>query len=109
MGQSFVALLGVPPTATRVVVWMGSGGRPPQAPTPTVEVALDDHVLGTATPVDDVRPYAFALPPELAARAAARTGPARLRLRVPTWNPAALLGVNDTRELGVIVTRVEVR
>jgi hypothetical protein len=108
-GQSFVALLGVPAAATQVIVWMSSGGRPAQAPAPVVEVALDDQALGTATPVDDVRPYTFHLPPDIAARAAARTGPARLRLRVPTWSPAALLGVNDTRELGVIVTRVEVR
>jgi hypothetical protein len=108
-GQSFVALPGVPATATQITVWMSSGGRPSQAPAPVVEVALDDQVLGTATPTDDVRPYTFALPPALAARAAARTDPARLRLRVPTWNPSALLGVNDTRELGVMLTRVEVR
>jgi hypothetical protein len=108
-GQSFVALPGIPATATQIVVWMSSGGRPSQAPAPVVEVALDDHVLGTATPIDDVRPYTFTLPPELAARAAARTDPARLRLRVSTWSPSALLGVNDTRELGVMLTRVEVR
>jgi hypothetical protein len=108
-GQSFVALPGIPATATQIVVWMSSGGRPSQAPAPVVEVALDDHVLGTATPVDNVQPYTFALPPALAARAAARTDPARLRLRVPTWSPSALLGVNDTRELGVMLTRVEVR
>ncbi len=109
MGQSFVALLGVPATATQVVVWMSSGGRPSQAPAPVVEVALDDQVLGTATAVDAVQPYTFPVPRDLAERAAARTGPTRLRLRVPTWNPAALLGVNDTRDLGVIVTRIEVR
>jgi hypothetical protein len=42
------------------------------------------------------------------ARLAAMADPVRLRLRVPTWNPATLLGANDTRDLGVIVTRVQV-
>ncbi len=108
-GQSFVLLLGITRETRQIIVWMSNGGRPPQAPVPTVEVAFDGQVLGTATPVDEVRPYTFALPPELAARAAAARDPARLRLRVPTWNPSALLGLTDTRDLGVIVTRVEAR
>jgi 4-amino-4-deoxy-L-arabinose transferase-like glycosyltransferase len=107
--QSFVVLTGLSASASEVTIWMSSGGRPPQAPAPVVEVALDDTVLGSATPVDPVQPYRFAIPPDLARRLAARADPVRLRLRVPTWNPQALLGVNDTRDLGVIVTRVEVR
>ena len=85
-----------------------SGGRPASVAAPIVEVALDDEVIGTATPIDEVRPYTLAIPPALAARLAAKTESVRLRLRVPTWNPGAVLGVNDTRDLGVIVTRVEV-
>jgi hypothetical protein len=106
--QSFVLLAGISPDARRVTVWMSNGGRPAAAPPAAVEVALDDRVIGTATPSDAIEPFAFALPPDLAAAAAARPTPARLRLRVPTWNPKALLGVNDTRDLGVIVTRVVV-
>jgi hypothetical protein len=87
---------------------MSNGGRPATAPPATVEVALDDRVIGTATPRDAIEPFTFALPADLAAEAAARPTPARLRLRVPTWNPKALLGVEDTRDLGVIVTRVVV-
>jgi hypothetical protein len=108
-GQSFVLLLGMPPSTTEVVVWMSSGGRPARAPAPAVEVALDDRVLGTATPDDAVRPYRFPVPPDLVARLAASPDAARLRLRVPTWNPAAIIGGSDTRDLGVIVTRVETR
>jgi hypothetical protein len=88
---------------------MNSGGRPAAAPAPTVEVALDDEVIGSAVPVDDTQPYTFDVPPMLAARLASTAEPVRLRLRVPTWNPSALLGGQDTRDLGVIVTRVEVR
>jgi hypothetical protein len=106
--QSFVLLAGISPDARRVTVWMSNGGRPAAAPPAAVEVALDDRVIGTATPRDAIEPFSFALPADLAAEAAARPTPARLRLRVATWNPKALLGVNDTRDLGVIVTRVVV-
>jgi hypothetical protein len=55
-----------------------------------------------------MRAYTFRIPPDLAARAASVPDPVRLRLQVPTWNPAQQLGVNDSRDLGVMVTRVEV-
>jgi hypothetical protein len=88
---------------------MGTGGRPAQAPTAEVEVSVDGHVLGTVVPVDDVRPYAFAVPPAISAALAREESAVRLRLRVPAWKPSAVLGTPDDRELGVIVTRVEVR
>jgi hypothetical protein len=106
--QSFVLLVGINADARRVTVWMSNGGRPATAAPATVEVALDDRVIGTATPRDAIEPFTFTLPADLAVEAAARPTPARLRLRVPTWNPKALLGVEDTRDLGVIVTRVVV-
>ena len=43
------------------------------------------------------------------AAAAASDDPARLRVRVAPWVPAETLGSSDTRPLGVMVTRVEVR
>jgi len=57
----------------------------------------------------DLQSYTFALPADLVAAAAAETEPVRLRLRVATWNPQAILGGGDNRDLGVMVTRVEVR
>jgi hypothetical protein len=108
-GQSFVILVGLPTTAHEIVVWMGSGGRPPQAPSPVVRFALGDQEIGEATPVDEVRPYTLALPPGLAGQLAAKGDSTRLRLRVATWSPRDWLGVNDTRDLGVVVTRVQVR
>jgi hypothetical protein len=106
---SDVMLLGVTAEAAEVVVWMSTGGRPPTVAPADVTVSLEDRVLGIVTPVDEVRPYRFALPPDLAARGEASADPLRLRLEVAQWNPARDLGVSDDRNLGVMVTRVEVR
>ncbi|MCC7009208.1 MAG: hypothetical protein IT184_10355 [Acidobacteria bacterium] len=103
--QSFVVVAGLAGAPHELTVWMSNGGRPGSAPPASVEVALDDVAVGTVTVTSDVRPYAFALP----VTTRAPGDPPRLRLRVPTWNPHALLGVPDTRDLGVMVTRVEVR
>jgi hypothetical protein len=107
--QSFVVLNGLATPPRTITVWMSDGGRPAGAPEPAVEMALDDRPIGRAVPVDEVRPYTFDVPPDLAERLAASVEPVRLRLRVPTWSPATMLGVADTRDLGVVVTRVEVR
>lgn len=92
-----------------LTIWMSNGGRPNRAPPATTTLDLDDAPLGTATPVDGVQPDTFAIPAAVAQEAAARQDPIRLRLRVPTWKPADGVGGNDTRDLGVIVTRVTVR
>jgi 4-amino-4-deoxy-L-arabinose transferase-like glycosyltransferase len=107
--QSFILLLGIPADARRISLWMSNGGRPATAGPAAVEVALDDNILGTVTVGRTVSEYTVELPPTLAARAAESDDPARLRLRVPPWVPAEVLGGSDTRQLGVMVTRVEVR
>jgi hypothetical protein len=107
--QSFVVIPGIGPSARELRIEMSHGGRPPTAPVPVVEVAIGDRVLGTATPDGEIRSYAFALPADLIAAAAVQADPIRVRLRVPTWNPQALIGGNDARDLGVLLTRVEVR
>jgi hypothetical protein len=107
--QSFILLLGVAADARTVTVWMGNGGRPAQLPPAIVEVALDDAVLGVATVTQPVRPYTFDVPADAAARAAASDDPVRLRLRVTPWIPQTVFGGTDTRELGVMVTRVQVQ
>jgi hypothetical protein len=107
--QSFILLLGIPAEARRISLWMSDGGRPSSAGPATVEVALDEDVLGSVTVTRPVSEYTVDLPLALAARAAASDDPARLRLRVSPWVPAETLGGSDTRQLGVMVTRVEVR
>jgi hypothetical protein len=106
---SYVLLQGLAPDARTLTIWMSSGGRPDRAPAPVVTVSLAGHELGTATPVDEVRPYVFALPADLVASLSESGDPARVELRVPTWSPAEYLGGNDTRGLGVLVTRVTVQ
>ena len=107
--QSFVLLTSLDATAHQLTLSMGSGGRPAHAPPATIEVTLDDTTLGTIPVADDVQPYTFDLPSALVARLAALRDPVRVRLRVATWNPHTSLGVPDTRDLGVMVTRIEVR
>ncbi len=107
--QSFILLLGIPAEARTIELWMSNGGRPPQSGPATVEIALGVDVLGSVTVGQPLTRYTIALPPELAARAAASDDPARLRLRVAPWVPAETLGGSDSRQLGVMVTRVEVR
>jgi len=108
-GQSFVVLTDVPETPHHIVIWMSSGGRPRQAPVPDVEVTVEDQLLGTAVPTDALTPFTFDIPAGLAVRMATADEPLRLRLRVPTWNPRDVLGVADSRDLGVIVSRVQVQ
>jgi hypothetical protein len=107
-GTSYVMLMGIREQARQVTISMSNGGRPPTAAAATVQVAFGEQVIGTASVDDAVRSYAFRIPPELAAGAAAASDPVRLRLQVPTWNPAQQLGVDDNRDLGVMVMRVEV-
>jgi hypothetical protein len=79
------------------------------APPATVEVGLDDQILGSVTVGNALAPYTVHIPAELAARAAASPDPVRLSLRVPTWNPAAIGHGPDDRDVGVQVMRVQVR
>ena len=66
---------------------MSNGGRPPNVPAATVEVALGEDVLGTAIVGAPIAPYTFDLPPVLAAQAAQSDDSVWLRLRVPPWCP----------------------
>jgi hypothetical protein len=106
---SYVLLQGIAPDARELTIWLSTGGRPAQAPAAEVSLTLGDVGLGTVAPVDAVRPYTLPIPPNLAGALGASDDPARLELRTVTWSPAAVVGGPDTRELGVIVTRVEVR
>jgi len=120
--RSFVTLLGVPASARRLTVWLSNGGRPSQAAQPAVALALEGqsrsggtltttvHPIGTATPDGTMRPYEFDLPPDVVAWASSQEDPIRLSLKVPTWIPADVIpGATDTRDLGVMITRVTVR
>jgi hypothetical protein len=106
--QSFIVLTGLAPAARELTLWMSHGGRPASAPPAVVEVALGDDVIGNVSVTEEMAPHTLPLPTALVERLAAQGDPVRLRLRVATWNPGVLLGVPDTRDLGVMVTRVQV-
>jgi hypothetical protein len=105
---SYVVLTGLTPRMRAITIWMGDGHRPSSLPEPRVEVALEEHVIGTLVVRRQIAPFRFPLPAWLLADVASREHPPRLRLRVTTWSPAKALGSRDERQLGVMVTRVEV-
>jgi hypothetical protein len=106
--RSYVMLRGVGAEARELTIWMSSGGRPAQAPPADVEIRAGGALVGRATPADEVRAYRFPLPPGVVRAAAATGDPLRVQIDVPTWSPRAILNLPDTRDLGVLVTRVQV-
>jgi hypothetical protein len=107
--QSFVSVPTLPATSHEVVIEMSSGGRPEAAAPADVTVFLNDRSLGTARVSNGFAPYRFAIPRDLAAEVARADEPARLRLVTAVWNPHAVIGSPDERDLGVMVDRVQVR
>ena len=106
--RSFLILKRIDAASRTLALWLEDGGRPASAPPAVLDVALDDKPLGTIRVSGAFREYDLPIPAAVAA-AAATGQPVRVTLRVPTWNPARLLGSNDDRDLGVMVDRVAVR
>jgi hypothetical protein len=107
--ESYLSLLGISPRNRVLVLWMANGGRPPQAGPADVEAFLGTTSLGRVRVGPRMDPYTFVIPEALAAEAASGIDAATIRLTSTTWNPRALLGADDDRDLGVMVDRVEVR
>jgi hypothetical protein len=103
-----VAIPGFSGREREVVLVMNDGGRPKPSGPARVDIFLDDVPLGSTTVGPGFQVYRFAIPAEVATRAAAVDDPARLTLRSTLWNPHAALGLPDNRNLGVMVDRVEV-
>jgi hypothetical protein len=106
---SYVSITGIDRSAREVTLWMNDGGRPPAAPPAVVDVYLHHQLLDSVAVGPRFTPYALAIPPELAARAADFRDPVELKLVTPTWNPHDVIGSPDDRDLGVMVDRVAVR
>ena len=103
---SYVTFAGVPATARALVISAGDGGRPRTLAPASVQVFLDEHAVGTVTVQGGFSDYRVALPPGVAADAAARPGPAVVRLVCTTWVPKDVLGGSDDRPLGVMLDRI---
>ncbi len=106
---SYIAVTTLPADAREVTVTMSNGGRPAGPAPAVVEVYLHGQLLGRAAPTAEFESYRFAIPPALAARAAAYPDPVELKLVTATWNPHEVLGGPDDRDLGVMVDRVTVK
>jgi hypothetical protein len=106
---SYISLPGVQAGDRSLVLVMDDGHRPPKVAGAVVEVSMNDRALGRLQVGRDFHTYTLAIPPDVASAAAAAETPPRLKLVTNTWNPKAALGVNDDRDLGVMVDRVEVR
>ena len=103
---SFISVLGVSRSRRGVTVWMSNGGRPSAAGPATVEISLNGRELGTVTVGDEIEPFRFEVPQDLAAELETAEAPGRLQLLASTWSPADVLESSDTRALGVMVDRV---
>ena len=106
---SYVSISVLQPSSREVTLWMSDGGRPPTVDSADVSVYLHGQLLGTARVRGGFLPYRFAIPPELAARAAGAGDPVELKLVTPTWKPRSVLGTPDDRNVGVMVDRVAVK
>jgi hypothetical protein len=107
--ESYISLVGVQPHHHLLTMWMGAGGRAPNAEPATVEAFLDDRSLGRVTVGEGIRRYEFRIPQEVAAALSRQDSAATLRLTTTTWNPQRLTGNGDPRDLGVMLDRLEVR
>lgn len=105
---SYASILGTRPDQRQLTLWMANGGRPAAAGPADVEIFLNDTRLGQAT-VGAFGAYRFAIPPDLATSIAQSEDAAQLRLVSRTWSPATVVGSTDTRELGVMVDRIDIR
>jgi hypothetical protein len=95
---------------SELTFWLGHGGRPPGVPGARVSVYVDDQLAGIAeVTASEPRPFVFSIPPDTVARAVRRDGFLSVRLETSTWSPRTAIGSQDDRDLGVMVTAVELR
>lgn len=107
---SYISVTTIHPTARELTLVLHDGGRPPAAPPARVEVFLHLQRIGQIDLVPGgFRPYTVPIPADLAARASSAGDPVELRLMSTTWVPHDVLGVDDRRELGVMVDRVTIK
>jgi hypothetical protein len=109
--RSLVSVPGLRGGEAELVLELHDGGRPvvQGASPPRVEVLFDDTSLGTIDVTPGFREYRLPLPAPLVQRAAARDQPATITLLSSTWMPMTYLGGTDSRELGVMVDRIQIR
>ena len=106
--QSFITVRGLTGRERDNVFVLQDGGRPDAAPPAVMDVFLGEVALGTITVKGGFTEYRLAVPPEAIKAAMAASG-RQLRLVSTVWRPSGFSASTDTRELGVMVDRVEIR
>ena len=101
-------LMSVQPDSREVALRL-SGGRPRGVPLPRVTVYLEDDELSTVELTNEFRDYVFPIPATTAASLAQRQDGVQVRIQSSTWIPRVALGGSDTRALGVMVDKAEIR
>ena len=106
---SIVSVMGLSGAERSVTFVMSDGGRPAGTPPASVDVQFDDVVIGRIQVAPGVRTYTLPLPADIVARAAQSADPVHLRLTSSVWSPSLVTpGNTDTRELGVMIDRIEI-
>jgi hypothetical protein len=106
--QSFIAATGLAGDERELELVLHDGGRPAAAPPATLDVFLNEIPLGRIEVRSGFQNYRLAIPAEVVRLAALSDDPAQLRLVSSVWSPHDFGGGPDTRELGVMVDRVEI-
>ncbi len=107
--SSFVSLPPIP-LARKLTLWASDGGRPVNAAPAHVEVYANDRLLGAASVSSGpFTPYTFPIPAGVMAPSSDADSAVTVRLVSNTWKPRDFNGGSDDRDLGVMISRVEVR
>jgi hypothetical protein len=101
-------LMSVPPNSREVALRL-SGGRPRGVPLPRVTVYLGDEELSSVELTNEFRDYVFPIPAATASNLTGRQDAVQIRIQSSTWIPRTILGGSDTRALGVMLDRAEIR
>jgi hypothetical protein len=101
-------LMSIRPDSREVALRL-SGGRPRGVPLPRVTVYLEGEGLGSAELTNEFRDYVFPIPAAAASSLAQRQDGVQIRIQSSTWVPRAILGGSDTRALGVMIDKAEIR
>jgi hypothetical protein len=101
-------LMSVRPDSREVALRL-SGGRPRGVPLPRVTVYLEGEELSSAELTNEFRDYVFPIPAATASTLSQRQDGVQVRIQSSTWIPRAILGGSDTRALGVMLDRAEIR
>ena len=97
------------PAGSREVALRLSGGRPRGVPLPRVTVYLEGEELNSVELTNEFRDYVFPIPAATASSLAGRPDGIQIRIQSSTWIPRTILGGSDTRALGVMIDRAEIR